>query len=537
LALPARRERIAADAKRRPRDLEPRPMIAGAQPGQILAGKFRVERVLGEGGMGVVLAAHHLHLDKRVALKFLRPEVAANREIVARFSNEARSSGKIQSEHVARVLDVGVLDDGSPYMVMEYLEGTDLAGLIKQRGSLPGPEAIEFVLQACEALAEAHVAGIVHRDLKPANLFLTRRADGSPCVKVLDFGISKAALTGEGAGQVLTQTAAVLGSPNYMAPEQLKSARHVDARTDIWALGIILHELMTGEVAFRADTVPELYVSILQSPPSALRQRLPGAPAALEAVLLHCLEKDPARRFANVGELALALADFAPARAQPSVERIARITGAVRTSRHPDARSHGAQQHTPQHAPSQHAQQHTPSQHAHGGGVAPTLGPSTASSSAGSHHGTPRSHYGAPPHATQPGGGHGARSGYGLQPAPNPYPQPYPQAPAAPKGMAPATIILIILVALIMLGAGGCVLCVCIGAAADGRRHGALDAPARKSPLATTVAQSPFQPRAAWTSVSRGEPHRPPQTAVQNAALARWERKRSRMSAHVARTS
>ncbi len=376
-------------------------MIAGAQPGQILAGKFRVERVLGEGGMGVVLAAHHLHLDKRVALKFLRPEVAANREIVARFSNEARSSGKIQSEHVARVLDVGVLDDGSPYMVMEYLEGTDLAVLIKQRGSLPGPEAIEFVLQACEALAEAHVAGIVHRDLKPANLFLTRRADGSPCVKVLDFGISKAALAGEGAGQALTQTAAVLGSPNYMAPEQLKSARHVDARTDIWALGIILHELMTGEVAFRADTVPELYVSILQAPPSALRQRLPGAPAALEAILLRCLEKDPARRFASVGELALALADFAPARAQPSVERIARITGAVRTSRHPDARSHTPQQHTPQ----QHTQhQHAPTQHAHGGGVAPTLGPSTATSHAGSRHGTPHNQYSAPPHAAQASG-------------------------------------------------------------------------------------------------------------------------------------
>ena len=318
-------------------------MIAGAQPGQILTGKYRVEGVLGEGGMGIVLAAHHLHLDKRVALKFLRPEVATNRELVARFSNEARSAAKIQSEHVARVLDVGVLDDGSPYMVMEYLEGTDLAALIKQRGSVPGPEAIEYVLQACEALAEAHVAGIVHRDLKPANLFLTRRADGSPSVKVLDFGISKAALSNDGAGQALTQTAAVLGSPSYMAPEQLKSARQADPRTDIWALGIILHELTTGACAFQADTVPELYVSILQAPPTALRQRLPDAPPALEAVLLRCLEKDPARRYASVGELALALAELAPARAQPSVERVATITGAVRAARRgAPARQHPA---------------------------------------------------------------------------------------------------------------------------------------------------------------------------------------------------
>ncbi|MEP7125646.1 MAG: protein kinase [Byssovorax sp.] len=483
-------------------------MIGAPQPGQILAGKFRVERVLGEGGMGVVVAAHHLHLDKRVALKFLRPEVAANRELVARFSNEARSAAKIQSEHVARVLDVGALDDGSPYMVMEYLEGTDLAGLIKQRGSIPGPEAIEYVLQACEALAEAHVAGIVHRDLKPANLFLTRRADGSPSVKVLDFGISKAALSGDGAGQALTQTAAVLGSPSYMAPEQLRSARQADPRTDIWALGIILHELMTGEVAFRADTVPELYVSILQSPPSALRQRLPNAPPALEAALLRCLEKDPARRFASVGELALALAEFAPARAQPPVERVAKITGAVRAPR-------------PVSTP----------QPAYGGGVAPTIG---AASSTASHH---RGPYGAPPQAT-----HAPAPGYPMQPqyAPQPTPHQHPHAAyaaaqAAPKGMSTATIVLILLVAIIVFGASSCMLCVCVGAANSGNsRHGQVDLPTADGLVPGAVSRIPFQPRAGWTSVARGEPHRLPHPAEPRASFARGEEKRSRTSAHVA---
>ncbi len=492
-------------------------MIAGVQPGQILAGKYRVERVLGEGGMGIVIAAHHIHLDKRVALKFLRPEVASNRELVARFSNEARSAGKIQSEHVARVLDVGVLDDGSPFMVMEYLEGTDLAGLIKQRGRIPCPESIEYVLQACEALAEAHVAGIVHRDLKPANLFLTRRADGSPSVKVLDFGISKAALSPEGAGHALTQTAAVLGSPSYMAPEQLRSARQVDPRTDVWALGIILHELMTGEVAFRADTVPELYVSILQAPPTALRQSLPGAPPALEAVLLRCLEKDPARRYASVGELALALAEFAPARAQQSVERIAKITGAVRTARAASPRFN-----TPQPG--------------HGGGVAPTLGPSN--SITGTTPGAHRGPYGAPPHATH-SASHAPPQHQPQHYAPPPTPHHPRQAQylapqPAPSGMPAATVILIILVAMIMFGAGGCMLCVCVGAASGNSRHGSLEFRGPSGLVSATASRIPFQPAAGWTSVTRGAPHCPPHPALPSAFFTRWNQKRSRTSAHIA---
>src|SRR3954465_531507 len=160
--------------------------------GQILAGKFRIERVLGQGGMGVVVAATHLQLDQRVALKFLLPEALSNPEAVERFAREARAAVKIKSEHVARVADVGTLESGAPYMVMEYLEGSDLATWLQQRGKLPVEQAIEFVLQACEAIAEAHALGIVHRDLKPANLFVIQRADGVLAVKVLDFGISKA---------------------------------------------------------------------------------------------------------------------------------------------------------------------------------------------------------------------------------------------------------------------------------------------------------------------------------------------------------
>jgi eukaryotic-like serine/threonine-protein kinase len=192
--------------------------------GDILLGKYRIERILGRGGMGVVLAAMHLQLNQRVAIKML--VVEATHDIVARFLREARASVRLKSEHVARVLDVGELPNGAPYMVMEYLEGKDLSALIRSEGGRTVEEAVEYVLHACEGIAEAHAAGIVHRDLKPANLFLTKAADGSDTVKVLDFGISKAA-TGEDpdTGMGLTKTSAVLGSPLYMSPEQMKSPR------------------------------------------------------------------------------------------------------------------------------------------------------------------------------------------------------------------------------------------------------------------------------------------------------------------------
>jgi serine/threonine protein kinase len=297
--------------------------------GQILAGKFRIERVLGQGGMGVVVAATHLQLDERVALKFLLPDALSNPEAVERFAREARAAVKIKSEHVARVSDVGTLESGSPYMVMEYLEGQDLAGFVHANGAMAVPLAIEFVLQACEAIGEAHALGIVHRDLKPANLFVTRRVDGSPCIKVLDFGISKLTLPGGGADLGMTKTSSVMGSPLYMSPEQMSSTRNVDMRTDIWALGVILYEILTGRVPFEAETMPQLCGMILQDPPRPLRDLRPDLPDVLQAVIFRCLEKSRDRRFANVADLAAALAPFGAPSAQRSAERISRVLGAA----------------------------------------------------------------------------------------------------------------------------------------------------------------------------------------------------------------
>ncbi len=292
--------------------------------GDVLAGKYRIERVLGQGGMGVVVAATHLQLDERVALKFLLPEALENGEAVARFAREARAAVKIKSEHVARVSDVGTLESGSPYMVMEYLQGQDLADWVRDRGPMNVPDAVEFVLQACEALAEAHALGIVHRDLKPANLFVTKRADGSPCIKVLDFGISKFTLPGA-SDLNMTRTQAIMGSPLYMSPEQMSSARGVDARTDLWAIGVILYEILSGHVPFEAETLPQLCGLILEGTPRSLRETRPDVPQAVEACILRCLAKDRAARFANAAEFAFALAPFGPPGAARSAERIARV--------------------------------------------------------------------------------------------------------------------------------------------------------------------------------------------------------------------
>ncbi len=279
--------------------------------GEILAGKYRVERVLGQGGMGVVVAAMHLQLERRVALKFVLPEAIQSPEATERFAREARAASKLQSEHVARVLDVGTLESGAPYMVMEYLEGRDLGQEVDARGPLPFAEAAEFVLQACEAIAEAHGLGIIHRDLKPQNLFLARRVDGRPLVKVLDFGISKFNGAQSGENMSLTKTHAVMGSPNYMSPEQLRSARGVDARSDIWALGVILYELLTGKVPFVATSVTELCAMVLQDTPRPLREIRPEVPLALGDVIAKCLEKDPNQRFPSIASLAHALEAYA----------------------------------------------------------------------------------------------------------------------------------------------------------------------------------------------------------------------------------
>ncbi|MEY4545339.1 MAG: hypothetical protein RL685_1534 [Pseudomonadota bacterium] len=298
------------------------------QPGQLVAGKYRIEQTIGRGGMGVVVAALHEQLNQRVALKFLTDNAFQQPEAVSRFVREARAAVQIQSEHVARVMDVGTLDSGAPYMVMEYLRGRDLKDVSTRRGPLPVTEAVDFVLQACDAVAEAHSLGIVHRDLKPSNLFLTERPDGTPLVKVLDFGISKALHPGDRNSQMqMTASAAIMGSPQYMSPEQIRSSKSVDARADVWALGTILHELLTGNPAYVADTVPGLLAMIVADAPPPLTASRRDAPPELEAIILRCLEKDREKRYASVSALAKALERFASVDIKPLVRRIARVLG------------------------------------------------------------------------------------------------------------------------------------------------------------------------------------------------------------------
>jgi serine/threonine-protein kinase len=295
-------------------------------PGQILAGKYRIERVLGEGGMGVVVEAHDTGLERRVAIKFLLPDFVKHVEAKERFLREARAAVKIQSEHVARVIDVSTLESGAPYMVMEFLEGSDLSRVIETGGPLSVEDAALYVIQACEALAEAHAHGIIHRDLKPANLFLAQQAGGSRKIKVLDFGISKTLNSADAkASASLTRTSSMMGSPLYMSPEQMKSARDVDLRTDIWALGVILYESLTGNPPFLGNSIPEISAQILLEDPRPVSEARPSVPKLLSDVTARALQKQPDKRFSNVAELAIALLPFAPARARNNVERITRV--------------------------------------------------------------------------------------------------------------------------------------------------------------------------------------------------------------------
>ncbi|HXX67032.1 MAG TPA: serine/threonine-protein kinase [Polyangiaceae bacterium] len=317
---PTKREGLRASPE--PPRFEP---VAGA----VVAEKYRIERVLGEGGMGIVVAAVHLGLEQPVAIKFLLPEAMRNQVAVERFQREARVAAMIRSEHVARVHDVGTLDGGVPYIVMEQLVGSDLGQTIAKGGALPLDEACEIALQACEALGEVHAAGIVHRDLKPSNLFVTRRADGAPAVKLLDFGISKLTLSGEEPtiDPALTATATIMGSPSYMSPEQLKSTKEVDSRTDVWSLGAVLYEAVTGKPAFRGETVPQVCAMIASEPPRPPSSLRAGIPAELERAILECLEKDAGKRISLV-DLAHVLARFAPERAKPSLRRLEAVLGA-----------------------------------------------------------------------------------------------------------------------------------------------------------------------------------------------------------------
>ncbi|MFO0740153.1 MAG: protein kinase [Labilithrix sp.] len=284
------------------------------ETGQIVSGKFRIEEPLGRGGLGVVVAATHLQLGQRVAIKFLDARVLAAVDGVARFLREARSAATIESEHCVRILDFGTAEDGAPYIVMECLRGHDLATELREHGALEVERAVDYVLQACDAVAEAHAHGIIHRDLKPANLFLARREargslkEGALLVKVLDFGVAK--VLDEGDGRMgLTGESAVIGTSYYMAPEQVRDSSRVDARTDVWALGVILFELLTGERPFDGPTASAVTAAIVADPPRLLDDVRPDVPPAIRAVIAKCLAKDPARRWPDVRAFAQALED------------------------------------------------------------------------------------------------------------------------------------------------------------------------------------------------------------------------------------
>ena len=275
--------------------------------GEVLAGKYRVVRRLGEGGMGVVFEAVHTRIQQRVAIKMLLPEVLEVPDVVSRFQREARAAGQLRSENTARVMDVDISEGGLPYMVMEFLDGNDLGKILETQGAQPIAASVDYVLQACNAMTEAHAAGIIHRDLKPSNLFICG-ADHK--LKVLDFGISK--LENDAEARV-TATQAVVGTPLYMSPEQVRSAKHVDNRADIWSLGIILYELLAGRTPFEGSTTAAAAAICIDDPPplSTFRQ---GVPPELEGAILTALQKDPKLRYPNVQSLAFAIAPFGSGR-------------------------------------------------------------------------------------------------------------------------------------------------------------------------------------------------------------------------------
>jgi serine/threonine-protein kinase len=278
--------------------------------GQVVAGKYSVERILARGGAGVVVRAKHLHLLEPCAIKFMLPKALATPMARERFLREARACARLKGDHVVRVFDVGELDAETPYMVLEYLEGIDLEERVARSKPIPVAEAIDYVLQICAGLAEAHALGIVHRDLKPGNVFLTRLADGTTRVKLLDFGISKDLYDAPGDGQAQTADGILVGSPLFMAPEQVR-ADDIDTRTDLWAVGVILYYLVTGAFPFEGAKASDTMAHILHRVPKPPCERVPAVPKALEKVILQCLEKEPARRPASANELAALLAVLA----------------------------------------------------------------------------------------------------------------------------------------------------------------------------------------------------------------------------------
>jgi serine/threonine-protein kinase len=294
------------------------------RPGTVIAEKYCVRGVIGSGGVGDVIKARHTELDEPVALKILKPRWLAVPQVVARFLQEGRAAAKLKGEHVTRIYDVGRTEGGLPFLVMEYLEGEDLSAVIT-RGSVPISDAVDWIIESCDALGEAHSMGIIHRDVKPQNLFLVRR-HGLRRIKLLDFGISRLPTQAGDQARVEQAPPSVIGTPAYMSPEQVRGEDEIEPRADIWALGVVLYELLTGRLPFYADTFPALTAKILAEPPErSLSSLRPSAPEALEAVVDRCLRKDPQERFADVAELVLALLPFAHPRQRVTFDHLLRV--------------------------------------------------------------------------------------------------------------------------------------------------------------------------------------------------------------------
>lgn len=282
----------------------------GIRAGDVIANRYRLDEVVGRGGMGVVVAARHLELDERVAVKFMSPDALSDPEAIARFDREVKAAARIKSEYVARVYDAGKLGDGRRFMVLEFLEGEDLSARVLRDGPLQPEQAVRFVLQACAALVEAHGLGIIHRDLKPANLRVVHRTDGSEIVKLLDFGIMKRMPGSRSETDVHeTQPGTIVGTPYYTSPEQLRGSAHVDARSDVWSLGATMFELLTGAPPFGGKTYPQVIANVLEATPDALGALRPGLSEELQRVVMRCLEKQPEARYDSIPELARDLAD------------------------------------------------------------------------------------------------------------------------------------------------------------------------------------------------------------------------------------
>jgi eukaryotic-like serine/threonine-protein kinase len=289
-------------------------------PGTILLGKYRIDDLIGTGGMGNVVRASHLYLHQPFAIKILLPQMAESDSTKQRFLREAQATVRLKSEHSARVWDVGTMPDGAPFMVMEFLDGNDLNQILRHHGPQAPAIVVDLMLQACEGISEAHALGIVHRDIKPSNFFVTQRPDGSMLLKILDFGISKTPVGYED----LTGTQTVLGTPSYMAPEQMKSGRSADPRSDIWSIGVVMYQLLTGRPPFSGESYAELVLKVGLEAPAPIPIPLP---TGLGDLIMRCLEKDPAQRFQNAGELARMLAPYAtdPISAAQSAGRSVRI--------------------------------------------------------------------------------------------------------------------------------------------------------------------------------------------------------------------